>query len=191
MRLFLLMSVACAVAFGAVANDATVAYPVTPEAEARLSEEALARYVAPGEPARYLDLMKQLNVSDETLGPPAKALRLPIKSWPDGRPKTMVFAEEAWITPTMTGLRGRKVRVENYREDGSIEAVLEADEVVVDRTAMLAAAKGRVTGVLGDDKISGRGALIDLDAQYVRLLYRACIITRKTGDVDLTSRGMF
>lgn len=191
MRLFLLMSLACAVAFPVFSEDAAVVRTVTPEAEERLSEEALARYLAPGEPKRYLELIKQLNTPGETLGPPAKMLRLPVKSWPDGRPKTMVFADEAWVAPTMTGLRGRKVRVETYREDGTVEAVLEADEVVVDRTAMLAVAKGRVTGVLGGDQVSGRGALVDLDAQYVRLLYKACIITRKTGDVDFTSRGMF
>lgn len=191
MRLFLLMSLACAVAFPVFSEGAAAVRTVTPEAEERLTDEAIARYLAPGEPSRYLDLIKQLNVPGETLGPPAKKLRLPVKSWPDGRPKTMVFAEEAWVAPTMTGLRGRKVRVETYRVDGTVESVLEADEVVVDRNVMLAVAKGRVTGMLNEDRISGRGALVDLDAQYVRLLYKACIITRKTGDVDFTSRGMF
>lgn len=164
---------------------------VTPEAEARLSEEALARYRAPGKPERYITLIKQLNTPGETLGSPAIRLRLPVRSWPDGRPRTMLFAEEAWVAPTMQNLRGRTVRVEHYREDGSLEAVLEADEVVVDRAAMLAVAKGRVSGTLNGDKLSGRGALIDLDAQYVRILYKACITTRRTGEVDFTSRGMF
>lgn len=165
--------------------------PPTPEAEERLSAEALARYQAPGDPSRYLELMKQLNAPGDTLAAPARRLRLPVRSWPDGRPQTMVFAEEAWVSPTMQSLRGRKVRVEHYREDGSLEAILEADEIVVDRTTMLAAAKGFVTGELGEDRLSGRGALIDLDAQYVRILSKACIQTRRTGEVDFTSRGMF
>lgn len=191
MRLFLLMSLACAVAFPVFSEDAAAVRTVTPEAEELLTDAAIARYVAPGDPSRYVDLIKQLEVPGDTLGAPARKLRLPVKSWPSGRPKAMVFAEEAWVSPTMTTLRGRKVRVENYREDGTVDAVLEADEVVVDRTTMLAVAKGTVTGMLGEDQISGRGALVDLDAQHVRILHKACIITRKTADVDFTSRGMF
>lgn len=191
MRRFLLMSLACAVVSVAGAKDAADVRTVTPEAEELLSEEALARYHAPGDPGRYLELIKQLNEPGDTLGPPAKGLRFPARSWADGRPRTMIVAEEAWVNPTMTGLRGRNVRVETYHEDGTVEAVIEADEVIVNRETMLAVAKGRVTGTLGGDAISGRGALVDLDAQYVRILYKACIMTRKTGDVDFTSRGMF
>lgn len=191
MRRLFFMSFICLLSVCLRAETAREVLPVTPEAEARLSAEALARYSAPGEPARYLELLKQLNTPGDTLGAPAKRLRLPVKSWPDGRPQTMVYAEEAWVSATMQSLRGRKVRVEHYREDGELEAVLEADEIVVDRETKLAAAKGRITGAFSGDQLSGRGALIDLDAQYVRILSRACIITRRTGDVDLTSRGMF
>lgn len=191
MRLFFLMTLACAVTSFAFAEGGSAVQTVSLEAEERLTEEALARYSAPGDPTRYISLIEQLKSPGETLGPPATKLRFPAKSWPNGRPRTMVFADEAWVALSMTSLRGRMVRVETYRLDGSIESVLEADEVIVDRNAMLAVAKGRVTGILGEDKLSGRGALIDLDAQYVRILYKACIITRRTGDVDFTSRGMF
>lgn len=191
MRRFCLLSITLLLAVFAGAETGKPEPSVSFEAEERLTAEALARYTAPGAPARYRDLIQQLKKSGDEIGAPAKGLRFPVKSWEDGRPRILVFAEEAWITPTMQSLRGRKVRVETYRKDGTVEALLTADEVLVDRETMLAVARGCVTGVFNGDTLSGRGALIDLDAQYVRLLYKASILTRRTGEVDFTSRGMF
>ena len=164
---------------------------VHPEATPKLTPEALERYSAPGEPARYVALLKQLRRPAEELGSPAKNLRLPVQSWPDGRAKTIVFAPEAWVTEDMQNLRGRKVRVEHFKEDGSPAGEMEAEEVVVDRTQMLAVAKGRVFVAFGGDRMQGVGALADLQAQYVRILRRAQIETGRLGAADFTERGMF
>ncbi len=162
-----------------------------PEIEALVSADALARIAAPGATLRYKPLIEELKQPPEKLGRPARQLRLPVRSFPNGRPQTMVYAEEAWVAPDMQRLRGRRVRMENLREDGSIEATFEAAEVAIDRTSMLAVAKGVVRATLGGDLLTGNGALADLNAQYVKVLSRACITTRRTGEVDFADRGLF
>ena len=181
----------CLLGAGALLRAQTPAAPVEADAASRLSEEALARYAEPGRPERYKSLLLQMRDAPETLGAPAKQVRLPVQSWPSGRAKTMVFANEAWVTLDLQGLRARTVRVENYREDGSLEGSLEAEEVLVDRTQQLAVVKGRVAGNFGGDRLSGVGALIDFQAQYVKLLRHARIETGRLARADFTARGLF
>ena len=163
-----------------------------PEAwEAAVSPEAVARSAAPGATARYAPLIKSLRTSPEELGAPARNLRLPLKSFPDGRARVVLHAQEAWVSPDMAWLRGRGVRVVTLREDGSQEASLEAEEAAMDRASMLAVAKGRVRATRGGDRLAGVGALADLDAQYVKVLRRATVETRRLAGARLTERGMF
>lgn len=171
------------------ATEAEVAFD--PEVEALLTTEALDKISAPGLPTRYKALIEEMKTPPETLGRPTRSLRLPVRSFPDGRPRTVVYAEEAWVSPDMQHLRGRSVRMEHLRADGSVEATLEAAEAVMDRTVMLAVAKGAVRATLGDDVLTGNGALADLDARYVKILSRACITTKRMGEVDFADRGFF
>lgn len=186
----------CAIGLAALA--AACAAPVgageaafDPAMEARLAPEALARYAAPGKPVRYKALIEELKAPPERLGKPARNLRLPVRCFPDGRPQTLVFAEEAWVSPDMQRLRGRKVRMEHLRADGSVEATLEAEEAAMDRATMLAVAKGAVRATQEGDVLTGNGALADLEARYVKVLSRASITTQRMGEVDFASRGMF
>ena len=167
------------------------ALPIDGEAESRLTAERLAAYAEPGAPARYRELITRIKASPAELGAPAKNLRLPVRSWPDGRAQTVVFAKEAWISSDMQQVRGRGVRVEQFHEDGSPEAVLEAAEVMVDRKSLLAVAKGRVAGTFGTDHFSGIGALVDLDARYVQVLRRAKIVTQRMREANFAGRGLF
>lgn len=164
---------------------------LTPDTEAMLSDEAMARYAEPGSVRRYKKLIESLRKPPEEIGSPARNLRLPVRSYPNGRPQTTVQAEEAWITLDTNYLRGRNVHVEQLDENGAVEAVLEADEIVVDRGAMLAVVKGRVRGEMGGDILTGVGALVDLDTRYLRIVRRARINTKRMGDVKLTDRGIF
>lgn len=183
------MFLAALVAASVAPAGAEVAFD--PAMEARLTPEALARYAAPGKPVRYKALIEELKTPPETLGKPARNLRLPVRCFPDGRPQTLVFAEEAWVSPDMQRLRGRKVRMEHLRADGTVEATLEADEAAMDRATMLAVAKGSVRATQEGDVLTGNGALADLDARYVKVLSRASIVTKRMGEVDFASRGMF
>lgn len=161
------------------------------EGGGRLAAAALARYSAPGEPARYAELIRSLLKPEAELGAPAERLRLPVQSHPNGRPKVMVRAERAWVSRDMQWLRGRNVRVETLAPDGTVEASVEAEEAAVDRAGQLAVAKGRVVARQGGDRLEGVGALMDLGAQYVRILRGGTIWTRRLGEVSLTERGMF
>lgn len=179
--LFAMASVPLRAGEGAVAFD--------PEVEARLTPEALARIAAPGAPQRYKALIEELKAQPE--GRPTRGLRLPVRSFPDGRPQTMVYAEEAWVSPDMRHLRGRRVRMEHLREDGTVEATLEAAEATMDRTEMLAVAKGAVRATQEGDVLTGNGALADLEARYVKVLSRASITTKRMGEADFADRGFF
>ncbi|MBQ9693927.1 MAG: hypothetical protein IJV69_04145 [Kiritimatiellae bacterium] len=164
---------------------------LTPETDAMISAEALARYCEPGQPLRYKALLEALQQPPETIGSPARNLRLPVRSLPDGRPQTVVRATEAWVTLDTTLLRGRQVHVEHFREDGSLEAVLDADEIIIDRTTRLAVAKGKVRCTMDGDVLTGQGALVDMNINYLRIIKHACIETKRMGDVNLTDRGIF
>ncbi len=168
-----------------------IAREVDLEANARLTPEALARYAAPGEHERYAALEEQLKVPVADLGVPALELFMPVQTYPSGRNRTVVYAKEAWVSQDMMSVRGRNVRVEQLLEDGTIEAMLVADEVQVDRISMLAVAKGRVSGTFGTDRLRGKGALMDFTAQYVKILDEATILTQRAGEANFADRGMF
>lgn len=185
------LPIAASVAALTAPTGAATGVAFDPATEARLTPEALARYAAPGAPLRYKALIEELKTPPETLGSPARNLRLPVRSFPDGRPRTLVFAEEAWVSPDMQRLRGRRVRMEHLREDGSTEATLEAAEALMDRATMLAVAKGAVRATRGNDVLTGNGALADLDARYVKVLSRAGITTRRMGEANFAGRGFF
>ncbi len=170
---------------------ACAAYGGDLEAKARLTPEALARYEAPGEVSRYAALQEQLKAPLEELGAPALEMRIPVQTYPSGRTRTMVYAKEAWVSADMMSIRGRKVRVEQLREDGSVEAMLIADEVQVDRVTMLAVATGPVYGHFGSDRLQGVGAFMDFTAQYVKILEQSSIVTQRAGDANFADRGMF
>ncbi|MEG2414445.1 MAG: hypothetical protein RR982_00500 [Kiritimatiellia bacterium] len=167
------------------------AVEITPLAEERLTPEALARYAAPGEASRYVALETELLKPVSTLGPPALNLQLPVRSYPNGQAQTLVTAKEAWVSPDMLSVRGHIVHIENFKIDGTIESTLDAEEIVLDRTAMLAVAKGKVHGTYGEDILTGEGAWCDLKLEYVKILKHAQVITHRTNDADFSARGMF
>lgn len=183
-------TVAIAVAL-ACASLAAEPAAETWEATVGVSPEAVARYSAPGDPARYKALLLDLRKPRETLGTPSTQLRMPVRSFPNGREEVVLHAEQGWISLDMMKLRGVKVRVETFDEAGNLVATLWADEAAVDRATKLAAAKGRVRLVRGGDTLTGNGALADLGTRYVRVLRDAQIETGRLKGADLTRRGMF
>ncbi len=173
----------------AVMASEAVDFP--PEVLEKISPEALERYRAPGKASRYRALIAHIKVPQEQLGEPARKLRIPVQSWANGMPQTEVSARLAWLSEDLNVVRGRDVVVKRFREDGTLEATIEMAEVVMDRQAMLAVAKGAVRGAFGEDRIAGNGALLDFDSRYVSVLRKAVIDTARLGGVNLTRRGMF
>ncbi len=192
MKRFLFLSL-CLYGYMAVASDAAQLpeRSVSLEATELLTREALARYSAPGKITRYTHLVRLLQKPVSELGEPALNLRIPVQSWENGRTKTMIYAQEAWISADMMTVRGRKVRVEQLSETGEVETVVRAKEVQIDRAKMLAVVSGSISADVGTDHLEGRGALIDFNAQYLKVLQHASITTQRAKDADLTNRGMF
>lgn len=186
--LLLLLGAVMAPGRAVLASEA-VDFP--PEVAEKISPEALERYQAPGKASRYRELIAHIKVPQEQLGEPAQKLRIPVQSWENGMPQTVVSARLAWLSEDLNVVRGRDVVVKRFREDGTLEATVEMAEVVLDRRAMLAVAKGAVKGAFGEDRIAGNGALLDFNLRYVSVLRKAVIDTARLGGVNLTRRGMF
>ncbi len=189
MRTFLL--IACLFAGGWIAAAPAKDVTLDPDTEAKISAAAVKTYKEPGNTRRYKTLIESLRKPLDELGSPARQLQLPVRSYPNGRPEAVVVAEEAWITLDTNYLRGRNVVMTQYDEKGNVEAVLTADEIAVDRPQMLAVAKGNISGKMAGDRLDGNGALVDLNARYMRIIKRAIIHTKRMGDVKLTERGIF
>lgn len=156
-----------------------------------VSPEAVARYTAPGDPARYKELILRLKTPREELGAPSLGLRIPVRSFSNGREEVVLHAEEGWLSEDMMKMRGIRVRVETFDEAGTLTSTLWADEAAVDREAELAVAKGHVRIVRDGDTLTGNGALADFGSEYVRVLRDAQIETARLKGADLTKRGMF
>ena len=103
-----------------------------------VSPEAVARYTAPGNPERYRALIERLKTPREELGEPSLGMRIPVRSFPNGREEVVLHAEEGWLSEDMMKLRGVRVRVETFDETGALTSTLWADEAAVDREAELA-----------------------------------------------------
>ncbi len=180
-----------AVATPTWASSALDAEGFPPEVAQMVSPEAVERYCAPGKASRYRALIAHIKVPQEQLGEPARKLSIPVQSWENGMPQTVVIARLAWLAEDLNVMRGRDVTVKRFREDGSLEATIEMAEVVIDRRAMLAVAKGSVKGAFGEDRLAGNGALLDFKSRYVSVLRKGVIDTARLGGVSLTRRGMF
>lgn len=155
------------------------------EADARTSDEACARYSAPGETARYETLLRAMKQPPETVGSPSEDVYTPLQAHTNGETKVALHAENGWMSEDLMLLRGKNVKIYSYLEDGSTESVIFANEILVDRHTMLAVLRGNVSIEMGADKLNGNGALLDLNTQYIRILRHAKIATSRLSNADV------
>ncbi len=150
--------------------------------EAQTSEQAIKRYKMPGEAKQFAPLLRTFAKPVETLGSPSLDLHTPVQIYPNGTIKVELEAKESWMTDDMLYLRGRQVTITSYKTDGSLEAVVKADEIAVDRRSMRAVIRGNLSFTLGNEKLTGNGAIVDLNAQYIRILSKAKIRSSRMQD---------
>jgi hypothetical protein len=100
---------------------------------------------------------------------PIEDLRLPLEQHPDGSIKTQLFAKEARI-PEQGPIRGRQVRIEFRKPDGTLDATVHADDCMYDREKRTAASTASVRLERADVKIRGVGWQWDAATEKIRLL---------------------
>jgi hypothetical protein len=154
------------------------------EAEARLSEDALARYAAPGDAARYEALLRAMRESPDEIGSPSEDVYTPIQVHENGETKLALQSAQGWMSDDLMRLRGKEVKIFSYAEDGSLESTISAYEILVDRHTMLAVMRGKVSIEMGVDTLEGNGALMDFNAQYIRLLRQAKATTSRLSEAN-------
>jgi len=154
------------------------------EAEARLSEDALARYAAPGDAARYEALLRAMRESPDEIGSPSEDVYTPIQVHENGETKVALQSAQGWMSDDLMMLRGKEVKIFSYAEDGSLESTISAYEILVDRHTMLAVMRGKVSIEMGVDTLEGNGALMDFNAQYIRLLRQAKATTSRLSEAN-------
>lgn len=90
---------------------------------------------------------------------PAETIAFPIESYPDGSVKTSISAKSAQIFVKEGFLWGEGVVIRQFKRDGSVEAKIEADNCIVDRSTRSgwvnghAHAEFRDEAVLDGDKV--------------------------------------
>lgn len=159
--------------------------------EALVTDAAVARYKAPGDTQQFVDLLRALSQPVASLGDPSLDLHTPAQIYPNGQVKVMLVAAKSWMTADMMHLRAQEVEITSYREDGSVEAVITADEIAVDRTSMRAAMRGKVSFSLGKERLTGNGALVDFNSQYIRILSQAKIVSSRVEGADFSMKELF
>ena len=74
-----------------------------------------------------------------------------------------------------------KVRVEQFKEDGSLFASLDAESCVVDRKTKSGWVEGAAQMVYGDSSVKGRGIYFSLEREFIKIFSQSEIRTGHTG----------
>lgn len=101
---------------------------------------------------------------------PAENIELPVETWPDGSVRVSVGARQAQFFLNEGFLWGRGVKLSRYREDGSLEAQIDAEDCLVDRVRRSGWAQGLATAKYGDEvRLEGRRVYFSFTNRYVRI----------------------
>lgn len=116
----------------------------------------------------------------ENLEAPAENVSIPIETFPDGTVKSRVTAARAHIFADRGFVWGEKVRVEQYREDGTVHASLDAESCVVDRGTQSGWVAGDARMTYGEASVRGRGVYFSLTRQFIKIFSQSEIRTGRT-----------
>ena len=117
---------------------------------------------------------------------PAENLELPVESWSNGAIRVSVAAARAQFFLADGFIWGEDVKVRQFREDGTVEALIDADSCILDRNSRCGWTGSRAFAKYGGDvTIEGTNVYFRFDERYVRIADKATIVY---GEDRLTSR---
>lgn len=117
---------------------------------------------------------KRINEKQEA---PAENVSIPIESFKDGTVKSRVTAARAHVFADTGYIWGENIRVEQYREDGSVYASLVAENCIVDRKTKSGWVAGSAKMVYGDASVKGRGIYFSLTREFIKIFSQSEIRT--------------
>ena len=112
---------------------------------------------------------------------PAENVQIPLETFPNGQVKSRVTARRAHVFQDTGFVWGEKVRVEQFKEDGSLFASLDAESCVVDRKTKSGWVEGAAQMVYGDSSVKGRGIYFSLEREFIKIFSQSEIRTGHTG----------
>ena len=128
--------------------------------------------------AAYADCAKRIN---EKLEAPAENVSVPIETFSNGTVKSRVTAARAHVFADTGYIWGENIRVEHYREDGSVYASLNAENCIVDRKTKSGWVAGAAQMVYGDASVKGRGIYFSLTREFIKIFSQSEIRTGHQG----------
>ena len=128
--------------------------------------------------AAYAACAKKINAKQEA---PAENVSIPIESFSDGTVKSRVTAARAHVFAESGLIWGEKIRVEQYRDDGSVYASLDAENCIVDRKTKSGWVAGAAQMVYGDASVKGRGIYFSLAREFIKIFSQSEIRTGHAG----------
>lgn len=124
--------------------------------------------------AAYADCVKKLES-------PAENVSLPLESYSNGTVKSRLTAARAHMFMDSSFVWGEKIRVEQFKEDGTLAASLDAENCVVDRNTKSGWVEGVAKMVYGDNSVRGRGIYFSLPREFIKIFSESEIRTKHGG----------
>ena len=103
---------------------------------------------------------------------PAEDVTIPIETFDDGSVKVMIFAKKAQYFLDKGLVWAEDVTVRRFKPDGTIEALVEAKNCVVDRFSKSGWAEGLATVTHGKTVFKGMGVYFSSPEGYVKVVER-------------------
>ena len=104
---------------------------------------------------------------------PAEDVTVPVETFDDGSVKVMIFAKKAQYFLDKGLVWAEDVTVRRFKEDGRLEALIEAKNCVVDRFSKSGWAEGSAKVSHGKTTFRGRGVYFSSPEAYVKVFERA------------------
>lgn len=108
---------------------------------------------------------------------PAEDVTLPIESFDDGSVKLVVTAKRAQYFLKSGLVLAHGVIVRKFKQDGSEDAVIEAESCIVDRYTKSGWAEGKATVTHGKSIFKGRGVYFASAESYLRVFDEADVFS--------------
>ena len=106
---------------------------------------------------------------------PAEDVTVPVEMFDDGSVKVIVLAKKAQYFLDTGYVWGEDVTVKRFRQDGTLDGLIEAKNCVVDRQAKSGWAEGRARVEHGKTVFTGDGVYFSSPDSYVKVFENAAI----------------
>mgnify|MGYP007070199851 CR=1 FL=1 len=111
-------------------------------------------------------------------GLPAEDVSLPIERFDDGRVRAKLHAARAWMFTDSDCVIGEDVKVERFKDDGTVEVAISAESVIADRKAKTLLVPGEAKLAADMALATGREVYFSFGDETLRVYKATRIVTK-------------